>query len=279
MKYYNYPNGTKVAVDLDSENTSVVKGPDGKYLVPNELPAITPEDAGKVVKVKEDGTGIEYGEAGEDVFVVTFTNNGGVITMDVSGDDLVSAIKDGKYVYGKLDSDVYNFIKFTDAYQFQPAIIEFVKINVTPSGYAFEKILSVEAAFYGTSIQYNEIGITSANIVYDYFFRAPDIVHWNGPSFDSIYDAVSANKLVFAAVNEVIHSMTILSAYTMYVGELTSVEFTSLDGTFSLKKGIGDDYYTRIERIPECPITTDGSFVLKATVSNGTVTYSWVAES
>lgn len=30
--------------------------------------------------------------------------------------------------------------------------------------------------------------------------------------------------------------------------------------------------------IPECPATTDGTFVLKATVSSGAVTYSWVAE-
>lgn len=30
MKYYNYPNGTRTAEALDSENTSVVKGPDGK---------------------------------------------------------------------------------------------------------------------------------------------------------------------------------------------------------------------------------------------------------
>ena len=30
--------------------------------------------------------------------------------------------------------------------------------------------------------------------------------------------------------------------------------------------------------IPECPTTTDGTFVLKATVSSGAVTYSWVAE-
>ena len=31
-------------------------------------------------------------------------------------------------------------------------------------------------------------------------------------------------------------------------------------------------------KIPECPTTTDGTYVLKATVSDGAVTYSWVAE-
>lgn len=30
---------------------------------------------------------------------------------------------------------------------------------------------------------------------------------------------------------------------------------------------------------PSCPTTTDGTYVLKATVSSGAVTYSWVAES
>ena len=28
--------------------------------------------------------------------------------------------------------------------------------------------------------------------------------------------------------------------------------------------------------IPECPATTDGTYVLEATVSNGKVTYNWV---
>lgn len=73
MKYYNYPNGTKMAEALDSENTSVVKGPDGKYIAPNELPAITAQDAGKVVKVNAAGTGLEYGEAGGGAFIFTFT--------------------------------------------------------------------------------------------------------------------------------------------------------------------------------------------------------------
>lgn len=31
-------------------------------------------------------------------------------------------------------------------------------------------------------------------------------------------------------------------------------------------------------KIPECPTTTDGTYVLKATVSSGTVVYSWVLE-
>jgi hypothetical protein len=35
----------------------------------------------------------------------------------------------------------------------------------------------------------------------------------------------------------------------------------------------------KVQTIPECPATTDGTFVLKATVSSGAVTYSWVAES
>ena len=31
-------------------------------------------------------------------------------------------------------------------------------------------------------------------------------------------------------------------------------------------------------KLPECPTTTDGTYVLKATVSDGEVVYSWVAE-
>lgn len=83
MKYYNYPNGTKTAEALDSENTAVVKGPDGKYIAPNELPAITAQDAGKVVKVNAAGTGLEYGEAGggggSGLPAVTSSDNGKVL--------------------------------------------------------------------------------------------------------------------------------------------------------------------------------------------------------
>ncbi len=34
-----------------------------------------------------------------------------------------------------------------------------------------------------------------------------------------------------------------------------------------------------VDPLPACPTTTDGTFVLKATVSSGAVTYSWVAEN
>lgn len=54
MKYYNYPNGTEVAENVDSRNIS--------EFAPKELPAIAAGDAGKTVKVNAAGTGIEYGD-------------------------------------------------------------------------------------------------------------------------------------------------------------------------------------------------------------------------
>lgn len=40
----------------------------------------------------------------------------------------------------------------------------------------------------------------------------------------------------------------------------------------------GSAFNAFTKNIPECPTTTDGTYALKATVSSGAVTYSWVAE-
>ena len=148
MKYYNYPEGrTYVSGNLDSVNTAVVKGPDGKYIVPNELPAVTPEDAGKIVRVKADGTGIEYtgeaelppitssdggkvckvkddhsgvewGEAGGGAFVTTFTITIPMpmfpdikeITADHTPAEVIAALNAGKVCIGIEGNDVYSIV-------------------------------------------------------------------------------------------------------------------------------------------------------------------------
>lgn len=45
-----------------------------------------------------------------------------------------------------------------------------------------------------------------------------------------------------------------------------------------LKEYISENYAQKTDLLPSCPATTDGTYVLKATVDNGTVTYSWVSE-
>ena len=40
-----------------------------------------------------------------------------------------------------------------------------------------------------------------------------------------------------------------------------------------------DEYYASKTQVPDAPTSTDGTYVLKATVSNGQVTYAWVLES
>jgi len=40
-----------------------------------------------------------------------------------------------------------------------------------------------------------------------------------------------------------------------------------------------DEYYASKTQVPDAPTSTDGTYVLKATVSNGQVTYSWVLEN
>lgn len=46
----------------------------------------------------------------------------------------------------------------------------------------------------------------------------------------------------------------------------------------TIKSYMNTNYAKKTDLLPKCPSTTNGTFVLKATVSNGTVTYSWVSE-
>lgn len=59
---------------------------------------------------------------------------------------------------------------------------------------------------------------------------------------------------------------------TSYLGKILTSATTS--GSYYFLDG-----KLRAQPIPECPATTDGTFVLKATVSSGAVTYNWVAET
>ena len=74
------------------------------------------------------------------------------------------------------------------------------------------------------------------------------------------------NRSVYATMGSVI---TLNKAGPNYVTETQSVV------------AVPDDRLATLNdiKLPECPTTTDGTFVLKATVSSGAVTYSWVAES
>lgn len=98
----------------------LTKGEDGlEWAYPeNELPVIQAEDAGKVVKVNEAGTRIEYGEAGGGTFVTTFTitvpmpmfPDNKEITADHTPAEVITALNTGKICIGIEGNDVYSIV-------------------------------------------------------------------------------------------------------------------------------------------------------------------------
>lgn len=57
---------------------------------------------------------------------------------------------------------------------------------------------------------------------------------------------------------------------------LTQAQFNAKQTAGTLEAGV--EYQIIGETLPPCPSTTDGTYVLKATVSSGVVTYAWVLE-
>lgn len=71
--------------------------------------------------------------------------------------------------------------------------------------------------------------------------------------------------------------MISLSSGNIYIPANSSTTGTLTDLGDEINN-IKNKYATKTELLPACPTTTDGTFVLKATVASGAVTYEWVAE-
>lgn len=107
--YINNPDGTtkRVAIE-DFENTFNVDT--------SELPAYTSSDAGKVLVVNNDGTGLEWGEMPsiDYLYPVTVTHNSETdsYTLDKTYNEILGALNSGKYVIGIGDNVGYTGTRY-----------------------------------------------------------------------------------------------------------------------------------------------------------------------
>ena len=124
--------------------------------------------------------------------------------------------------------------------------------------------------------QYPFIVYNAENVYLPFGFEGGNDIYLWSPRGNKTY-ALQMNNNTVTRCSERTGWSKLIQASDIYIGNDASItgRMISLDYECEQIKAL---CARKTELLPACPTTTDGTFVLKATVANGAVTYEWVAE-
>lgn len=101
------------------------------------------------------------------------------------------------------------------------------------------------------------------------------VANHDGGNFLSVWCPTNNMCIKWIISNDTVYNQTLLYGPNAIISPSTLQVFRTYGVTDSAAS-VADNFKWIKDRL--CPTTTDGTFVLKATVANGAVTYQWVAE-
>lgn len=261
------PQGVLDDIDTLYSNVDILTGDIADI---RQVPTYSLADAGKVLSVNSLGDDIEWAAAGGGGSSYQ-AGNGLTITNDklisYTGGNITQSI-----IYATGDAGTYSSGVETS--------LTFGEANKTAQSEIWMKVVIDGKVCYGQL--YKDIAAGTSGRVYYY----PKEGTWRGNvQLANVSMYLTNNKYVQSGiyptitfnanynVDEIVISryLTVNPMDASYIpidNDTIKLTIGAIDGTTQLKANT-----------PSCPTTTNGTYVLKATVSYGTVTYSWVAES
>lgn len=163
--------------------------------------------------------------------------------------------------------------------------------NVTVSNYVNPSKTPTFKTFIIERTGNSSVGLSGARV--GNYWRSTSYYTYNGSPCTVVYIAVTRapeSQINVSTATTMSNTMretlpTIdatdpISAYNVSVpNNPTNTAWPTTAGRYALRTDLDNKdmpVYDWVEALPPCPVTTDGTYVLEATVSSGVVTYAWV---